>query len=238
MANIFHPSMNAISRVSIFGMVFVVGAVFFIIWFVVRSPYWTEEGVAREQTVPFSHQHHVGDAGIDCRYCHTSVDKSSFAGVPSTSICMNCHAYLWNDQPMLKPVRDSYRDQTPIRWTRVHDLGDYAFFNHSIHLHKGIGCVSCHGRVDEMPLMWKNQSLLMEWCLACHRDPIPHLRPRQFVYDMRSLDELAESGDLQRGIENDFPEFVAAEPDLQSLRLTLARRYNIQSETNCSICHR
>lgn len=153
MPQIFHPSMNTVARVSIFGAVFILVAVVGLIWVVVRSPYVTEAGVVREQPVPFSHKHHVGDVGLDCRYCHTSVENSSFAGIPPTETCLDCHSQLFADSAMLAPVRQSYRDNTPLRWTRVHDLPDFVYFDHSFHLQKGIGCVTCHGHVEEMPLM-------------------------------------------------------------------------------------
>lgn len=185
MPQIFHPSMNTVSRVSIFGAVFFLAAAVVLMWIVVRSPYVTEATVIREQPVPFSHQHHVSDCGIDCRYCHTSVEDSSFAGVPSTEICMNCHSYLFTDSPMLQPVRDSFRTGRPLNWTRVHDVPDFVYFNHSIHVQKGVGCVECHGQVDEMPLMWREHTLHMEWCLNCHRHPDTHLRPQDEVFNMK-----------------------------------------------------
>ena len=134
--------------------------------------------------MPFSHEHHVRGLGIDCRYCHTSVEKSSFAGIPPTETCMTCHSQIWTDSPMLEPVRTSLRTNTPIRWNRVHDLPDYVYFNHGIHVQKGVGCVSCHGRVDQMPLTWKAEPMTMEWCLSCHRNPEKHLRPREEVFNM------------------------------------------------------
>ena len=132
----------------------------------------------REQPIPFSHAHHVGGLGIDCRYCHTSVETSSFAGIPPTKTCMNCHSQIWSTSPTLEPVRESFRTGVSIQWTRVNDLPDYVYFNHSIHVNKGIGCESCHGRVDRMPLTWQENSLQMDWCLDCHRDPGKHIRPR------------------------------------------------------------
>src|SRR5262249_50976839 len=129
-------------------------------------------------------QHHVAGLGIDCRYCHTSVEKSSFAGIPPTKTCMNCHSEIWAYSPMLRTVRESYRSGKSIPWNRVHNLADFVYFDHSIHVNKGIGCVSCHGRVDEMPLTWKANTLHMEWCLECHRRPEEHIRPRDKIFDM------------------------------------------------------
>lgn len=142
-----------------------------------RSPYVTKQGERLEQPVPFSHQHHVAGLGLDCRYCHTSVENSSFAGIPPTKTCMNCHSEIWTNADILEPVRASYRNNTPIWWTKLHDLPDYVYFNHEIHINKGIGCASCHGPVDEMPLTYAHASLQMEWCLDCHRNPAKNIRP-------------------------------------------------------------
>jgi len=181
-----------------------------------RSSYATEEGVARQQPIQFSHEHHVGGLGIDCRYCHTSVEVSAFAGIPPTETCMHCHAHIWTESPFLAPVRESLSTGRPLVWTRVHALADFAYFNHSIHLHKGIGCVTCHGRVDRMPLMWKTQSLQMEWCLECHREPERFVRPREFVFS------------------------TAWQPqeDQRTLGRRLVQEYNIAKLTTCSTCHR
>ena len=128
--------------------------------------------------------HHVADDGIDCRYCHTSVETSSFAGIPPTKTCMNCHSVLFANAPFLEPVRASFRDNTPLHWVRVHDLPDFVYFNHSIHVKKGVGCETCHGRVDQMPLMYQQNSLLMEWCINCHTNPAQnYVRPRSEIYD-------------------------------------------------------
>ena len=181
---VFPPSTNTISRVSIFGAVFFVLGLLVVVYLIFRSPYVTQVHVVRDQPIPFSHEHHVSGLGIDCRYCHTSVETSTFAGIPATETCMSCHSQIWVDSPMLEPVRESMRTNVPIRWNRVHDLPDYAYFNHAIHVQKGVGCVSCHGRVDRMPLTWKEEPLTMQWCLACHRHPERHLRPRDQVFNM------------------------------------------------------
>jgi hypothetical protein len=149
-----------------------------------RSDYTTRAMQAREQPVPFSHAHHVGGLGFDCRYCHTSVEKSSFANIPPTKICMNCHSQIWSTSPTLEPVRASFREDKSISWTRVHDLPDFVYFNHSIHVAKGVGCETCHGRVDKMALTWQQNSLQMEWCLDCHRNTEQYIRPREFVTTM------------------------------------------------------
>lgn len=184
MAQLFHPSANTIARASIFGALLLVVVVSWVGGALVRSPYVTEANVAREQPVPFSHQHHVSGLGIDCRFCHTSVTDSSYAGLPPTKTCMTCHSKIWTNAAMLEPVRSSWATGRPIEWTRVHNLPDFAYFNHSIHVQKGIGCSTCHGRVDQMPLTWQVASLRMEWCLGCHREPERYIRPREQVFDM------------------------------------------------------
>src|SRR5438128_1036800 len=184
MSQTFHHSTNTLSKLSIFGALFLVVGALWVTVEVNRSPYVTQEGVAREQPVPFSHQHHVGGLGIDCRYCHTTVEHSSFAGMPATKTCMNCHSQIWVGSDMLAPVRDSYRTGKPISWQRVNNLPGFVYFDHSIHVQKGIGCASCHGRIDQMPLTYQAASLLMSWCLDCHRDPERHVRPREEVFNM------------------------------------------------------
>ena len=172
---IFHPSSNTIAKVSIFGAIFIVAGIGWILFEFNRSPYMTQVGVAREQPVPFSHKHHVQGLGIDCRYCHTSVEESASAGMPPTKTCMNCHSVLFNDAPLLEPVRKSFETGKPLEWVRVHDLPDFVYFDHSIHVAKGVDCTTCHGAVDEMPLMWRNETLHMQWCLDCHRNPEKHM---------------------------------------------------------------
>lgn len=216
MPQVFHPAFNTISRVSIFGAVFILAGVVWLAGMYVRSPYATGAGVILEQPIPFSHQHHVGDAGIDCRYCHTSVETSPFAGIPPTDTCMNCHSELWRDSPMLAPVRESFRTGKPLVWRRVHDAPDFAYFDHSIHVHKGVACVSCHGRVDQMPLMWREASLLMEWCLTCHRDPMRIVVPRDRVFSPTALS-------VDVSVEE---------------RRELIDEYDLKTKTDCSICHR
>jgi hypothetical protein len=172
--------------------------------------------VAREQPVQFSHKHHVGGIGIDCRYCHTSVETASTAGIPPTETCMTCHSQIWAESPMLEPVRASWRSGRSLEWTRVHDLPDFAYFDHSIHVNKGIGCVTCHGRVDRMPLMWRVERLHMEWCLDCHRHPERHIRPREQVFSMT---------------------WVSSE-DQRTLGERLVKEYGVQKLTDCYVCHR
>jgi hypothetical protein len=219
MPQIFHRSFNTISRLTIFGAVFILAALGWVVWVLARSPYVTNAGVTGEQPVPFSHEHHVSKLGIDCRYCHTGVENSSFAGMPPTKTCMNCHSQIWVGSPMLEPVRESYRTGKPLEWNRVHRLAEFVYFDHSIHVNKGVGCASCHGPVNRMPLMWQHGSLLMEWCLECHRNPADRVRPREEVFNM----------DWQP-------------PDDQAaLGQELVKKYRIRGEheiTSCSTCHR
>jgi hypothetical protein len=182
MAQIFHRSTNTISRVSIYGAVFIAAALGYLGWAVTESPYFTDVNVPREQPVPFSHKHHVTDDGIDCRYCHTSVEKSSFAGIPSTHICMSCHSRLWANSPILEPVRLSYQTDKSLEWTRVNAVPDFAYFDHSIHVHKGVGCTTCHGPIGEMPLTWRANTLYMRWCIDCHKHPERFVRRREDVF--------------------------------------------------------
>jgi hypothetical protein len=213
---VFHHSTNTLSRLSIFGALF---AVVFALWLgreINRSPYVTQADTTREQPVPFSHAHHVGGIGIDCRYCHTSAEVAASAGIPPTKTCMNCHTQIWADSPTLEPVRASFRSGKPIEWTRVHDLPDFVYFDHSAHVNKGVGCTTCHGRVDRMPLVWQEASLYMEWCLECHRQPEKFVRPKEEVFN---------------------PAYEAPANQLE-LGRRLVAQYGIQTRTSCSACHR
>ena len=229
---IFHRSTNTISRATIYGAVFVVAALFWAAANIQRSPYVTYAGVARPQPVPFSHQHHVAGLGIDCRYCHTSVEVSSFAGIPPTRTCMNCHSQIWTNAALLEPVRESYRSGKSLVWTRVNDLPDFVYFNHSIHINKGVGCNTCHGPVDRMPLMYNENSLQMEWCLDCHRDPAKNLRPRDQVFNMRY-----EPPASDKSVRVDGKDYT----DQLTLGADLIQKYKVRNPadiTNCSTCHR
>jgi hypothetical protein len=222
--------MNTIARASIFGAVFILAGLGWILWLFYRSSYLTQVGVARPQPVEFSHEHHVGGLGIDCRYCHTSVETSPFAGIPPTQICMQCHSQIWADSPKLEPVRASFRSGESIAWTRVHDLPDFVYFDHSVHTAKGVGCVDCHGRVDAMPLTWRAETLHMSWCLDCHRDPAPHIRPRELVFSMEPW-----QGKSQEAAEKDeMDENLLA----SSASDELMEAHQIGNPTSCSVCHR
>ena len=184
MSQIFQRSANTLSKLSLFGVLSLVGGLILVAMVLGRSSYVTRANEFVEQPIQFSHLHHVLDDGLDCRYCHTSVETSAFAGIPPTKTCMNCHSQLFTNAQILEPVRASFRDDVPLRWVRVHDLPDFVYFNHSIHVKKGMGCETCHGRVDEMPLMTQKNSLQMEWCLDCHRAPEKYVRPRSEITTM------------------------------------------------------
>lgn len=218
MPQVFHPSTNTISKLSIVGALLGV-PLLGIGGYGFNLTYGINLRLPLDQPVPFSHKHHAGDDGIDCRYCHTSVEKSSFAGIPPTEICMTCHSQIWTDSPLLEPVRESFRTGRPITWARVHDLPDFVYFDHSIHIKKGISCVSCHGRVDEMPLTAKQATLSMRWCLDCHRNPEKNIRPREYVFNLAWQPTGSQKYDAQK----------------------LVRDYHVLNKfqlTNCSMCHR
>jgi len=184
MAQIFDRSSNALARMSLVltGLIIIVLGV--TLNELQRSPWVTRQGQRADQPVPFSHKHHVEGLGLQCQYCHTSVEESSYAGIPPTRTCMNCHSQIWTDAELLQPVRHSWATGQSIVWTKVHDLPDFVYFNHEIHVNKGIGCESCHGQVNEMPIMYQQNTLQMEWCLNCHRNPVENLRPTSEIYNM------------------------------------------------------
>jgi Cytochrome c7 and related cytochrome c/Class III cytochrome C family len=216
MAQIFHPSTNTISRISIYGAVLLVVVLSWVAWQVDESGYFTDAGLSLEQPVPFSHKHHAAELGIDCRYCHTSVETSSFAGLPPTQTCMTCHSQIWVNSSMLEPVRASYETDKSIEWTRVNALPDFVYFNHSIHVAKGIGCTTCHGPIGEMPITWKQNTLYMRWCLDCHNHPELYVRRRADVFK------------------------PLYDPPANQLELgkKLVAEYKIRSLTSCDTCHR
>jgi len=216
MAQIFHRSTNTISRVSIYGAVILVAVLGYAVDVVNQTSYVTEVHNARPQPVPFSHKHHVGELGLVCRCCHSSVEDSSSAGMPPTQTCMACHSQIWTNAAILEPVRASYRDSTPIVWTRVNALPDFVYFNHSIHIAKGVGCTTCHGPIGEMNITWREQSLYMRWCLECHNAPEKYLRPRSEVFNA----------------------FYKPPADQEALGQRLMVEYKVQKLTNCTTCHR
>src|SRR6202030_775999 len=195
MAQIFHRSTNTIARLSIYGAVILIALLGYAVDVVNKTSYVTEVNNARQQPVPFSHKHHVGELGLDCRYCHSSVEVSSSAGMPPTQTCMACHSQIW---------------------TRVNALPDFVYFNHSIHIAKGVGCTTCHGPIAEMNITWREQSLYMRWCLECHNAPEKYLRPRSEVFNA----------------------FYKAPANQDALGNQLMTEYKVQKLTNCTTCHR
>jgi len=217
MAQLFPRAANQIARATLALAVgsLALGAVV-VMFLIPRSSWWTRQNEAREQPVQFYHWHHAAGMGIDCRYCHTSVEVSATAGIPPTKTCMNCHSQIFNQSPVLEPVRASYRTDTSIPWVRVHDLPDFVYFNHSAHVNKGVGCTTCHGPIGRMAYVWQEKSLLMEWCLDCHRQPERYLRPKSEVYSL------------------------SYQPPARQLELgrRLAAEYQVKTSTSCSTCHR
>lgn len=219
MAQLFNRGANNVAKASLALVVILAGGAFYAYTQIARSSYLTNRFLERPQPVQFSHRHHVGDDGIDCRYCHTSVENAASAGIPPTQTCMNCHNQLWAETPYLEPVRASYRDNKPIEWERVHDLPGYAYFNHSIHVAKGVGCSTCHGQIDNMASVYQENTLQMEWCLACHKDPSQFIRPKSEIYNMSWKDSNLDAGQREQ----------------------LKVDYKIRSRellTSCSTCHR
>jgi hypothetical protein len=217
MSQIFKPSANQLSRMSIVAAIVLLGAGGGALFeLIADSTYATRQGDAREQPIPFSHAHHVGSMGIDCRYCHTSVENSDWAVIPPTKTCMNCHSQIWVGSETLEPVRQSFRTNQSIKWTKVYDLPDFVYFNHSIHIKKGVGCETCHGRIDQQALTWQEPSLQMRWCLDCHRAPEKYLRPR---------DQITTMG------------YTPSEPQ-EVLGARLLKEYNVQKLDTCWTCHR
>ncbi len=219
MSQIFPPRANAWARSSLAAALGLVATLTWVVFTLMRSSWATGQNESIEQPIQFSHAHHIGGVGLDCRYCHTSVENSAFAGIPPTNTCMTCHSLLWANAPILEPVRASFRNNTSLTWIRVNDLPDFVYFNHQIHVKQGVGCVTCHGPVDKMPLVYQAQSLLMEWCLDCHRAPEKYIRPREAVFN---------------------PNYVAPANQLDQ-GLALKTAYGIATATHltsCSVCHR
>lgn len=215
-AQLFNKRWNYYAKASIVAGGLTVAAVLGALGAYFRSPLYTGQYEYVDQPVQFTHEHHVAGLGIDCRYCHFSVETSAFAGIPPTKVCMNCHSQVWTQAPILEPIRESYRTDKPIKWVRVHRLADYVYFNHSAHVNKGIGCAECHGQVDRMPLIFQNASLQMQWCLECHRNPEKFVRPKDKVFDMAFTKPANQE---QVGKE-------------------LVQQLHIQSKVSCTVCHR
>jgi Cytochrome c7 and related cytochrome c len=251
MAQIFKPSANSVAKVTVgfLAALPIVGG--YAIAALSRSPANTKVDVPKDQPVPFSHEHHVTELGIDCRYCHTSVEKSSYAGLPATETCMSCHSQIWTNSPLLEPVRQSFETGTPIHWTLINKVPQFVFFNHSIHIARGINCNVCHGPVNDMMITYKGNAFQMSWCLQCHRAPErylykdpthPELSPRQQVFNLYWKME-----------ENGYTNLAPKEQDIleghyggsdDSTDVTAGKKLvndygvKVQELADCSICHR
>lgn len=217
MPAIFRPSANLAAALTLLAIALVVVVAVIWWWAWPRTDYTRHVRWPPEQPVPFSHAHHVGGLGLDCRFCHSSVEISASAGLPPTSTCMTCHSQIWTNAAVLEPVRLSQANDTPLVWHRVNNLPDYVYFNHSIHLAKGVGCSSCHGEIDRMPLTYKAKTFTMGFCIDCHRNPAPNLRPKGQIYNT----------EWQRTPDTPSP-------------AALMRTYHVGDRrlTDCSICHR
>ncbi len=222
MAQLFRPGADTVLRLVLLALVALPFAGAALAYGVRVSPYATGQNVTVDQPVPFSHKHHVGDLGIDCRYCHTGVERAAYAGVPSTQTCMTCHSQIWTNAGVLEPVRASWRTRTPMRWNSVHRVAEYVYFDHSVHVAKGVGCSECHGPVHEMQLMRQATPMTMGWCLDCHRNPGPHLRPREAIYDTA------------------WTARDHADPDRDRRARAYVAHYGIapQRLSDCTVCHR
>ena len=243
---LFKPWSNTLARISLAAVALGGGGAIGGMMLYVRSPLFTQQGDPIEQPVQFDHRHHVGEVGIDCRYCHTQVEKAASAGMPPTSLCLNCHAQIWNKSPKLAPVREAFFTNTPIQWEKVYKLPHYVYFNHSIHVAKGVGCETCHGRVDTMAAIEKVPTLAMGWCLDCHRAPEQYLRPKDEVVNLKweapRTHEAAVRELVSHGIAKDA---AAAEPLLAlnadpklAFGLALKQENHVHTRESCSTCHR
>jgi len=212
---IFPKWSNRIPLLIALSGLFVVGFVIYVFyyWF---SPKHLEVGYAPKQPIPYSHRLHVSELGLDCRYCHSEVERQGHSNIPTSEVCMNCHTQIKTDSPHIKKIKESYDTGEPIEWVKVHMLPDYAYFNHSRHVNSGVSCVSCHGRIDQMEVVRQVEPLSMSWCLECHRNPDPHIRPKSEVTNL------------------------SWEPNVDALELgrKLVKEYGINPREDCSTCHR
>jgi hypothetical protein len=216
MSALFKPRSNILFRTVLFILAVVVLGIPVTLMTWARTPFGTNQFDPVAQPVQFDHRHHVVDDGIDCRFCHTSVDRAASAGIPSTELCLNCHSQIWNKSALLDVVRQSGATGQPIEWLRVHRLPDFVYFNHAIHVNKGVGCASCHGRVDQMAAVQQVAPLTMSWCLDCHRNPAPHLRPPDQITNLA----------------------WRPEGDAAAIGQELMKRYDVHTRTTCTTCHR
>ncbi|GAB4456555.1 MAG: cytochrome c3 family protein [Armatimonadaceae bacterium] len=244
MAQIFSPNSNVLFRLGLGTIAVLPLALMVSISQFTRSSSVTGVEIPFEQPVPFSHEHHVNELGIDCRYCHTSVEKAASAGYPSTHTCMSCHSQIWTNSPLLEPIRESYQKNVPIKWTRLNQVPDFVYFNHSIHINRGISCNNCHGPIQAMQIAYKGQAFQMRWCLECHRNPENYVNEPDFVWNLYQ--------NIQRGQHADGTPLTAEEATLEKgeqYRRTpeelekgknLVKQYGVKTEqlSDCYVCHR
>ena len=216
MSPLFRPRHNTLAQISLFLVAAGAAGVPLGLMLYARTPLARGMQDPVEQPVQFDHRHHTKDEGIDCRYCHNTVDRSPAAGIPQTQLCLNCHSQVWNKSPILEPIRQSFINNTPIKWNRVYQVPEFVYFNHSIHVNKGVGCISCHGKVGEMAAIEKATPLTMSWCLECHRRPEANLRP---------VEEITNQNWKPDG-------------DPEEVGRLLAVKNNVHTRTSCTTCHR
>ncbi len=245
MAQIFHPGFNTLARLGVLAAVTGPVAVILGASAISRSSYNTKVGVAPDQPIPFSHEHHVNELGIDCRYCHTSVEKSAHSNVPPSETCMSCHSQIWTNSPLLDPVRESYRTNTPLKWNLINKVPEFVYFNHSIHINRGLNCNTCHGPIQKMQMTYKGQYFHMVWCLECHRNPEKFVGKREDVfglYERAQRTSAKDYGGLPRR-EQELLRHGGLVPrtgaELEEGK-ALVKQYGIKTKqlTDCTICHR
>ncbi len=239
MAQLFHPAANILAKVSLLGAVAGPLLIIGVCSAVSRSPFNTKVSVPLEQPVPFSHEHHTVELGIDCRYCHTSVEKAASAGFPPTQTCMSCHSQIWTNSPLLEPVRESYRTGVPLKWNKVHVVPDFVYFNHSIHVNRGLNCNICHGPIQKEMIAYKGKAFFMAWCLECHRNPEKYVRPREEVFGLYARYQRKEPLSAHEQSLAEGTTYVRAE-DQAEVGPRLVKEYHIKKAelADCWICHR
>lgn len=250
MPNIFGPSSNVIAKMAVMGLAASPLVIMITMSQFTRSGYVTKVGTAYEQPVPFSHEHHVTELGLDCRYCHTSVEKSAKAGYPATHTCMSCHSQIWSNSPLLEPVRESYEKNVPLKWTTLNKVPEFVYFNHSIHVKRGVNCNNCHGPVQSMQMAYKGRPFQMAWCLDCHRHPEKYVNKPEFVFGL--YEKIRKT---KTGTKGDKHETIAGLTEEEQILMLgdqyvrnakeleegkkLVKEYNIKVEqlSDCAVCH-
>lgn len=256
MAQIFHPASNVVSRLGLlFLLVIGPGATLFIASMITRFPFGTKVGVPLPQPIPFSHEHHNVELGIDCRYCHGGVEKASWSPLPATEVCMSCHSQIWTNSPLLEPARQSYAKNKPIAWNNVNNVPEFVYFPHNIHINRGISCNNCHGPIQKMMMVYKGQSFFMVWCLNCHRQPEKFIQPRENVWKLYAdIQKFGYTVDSTAKDENDpkrqgltprqralsAGEYYENSPAEEKVANDLIVQYKVKKKqlADCSVCHR